>query len=122
MQILKMTEYIDLKLNEREWMCSKCGKILGSAYANYKEHCLIYARDPHEVHRPIVDEDFNFAPDPNWVRIIEYYCPGCGTMIETEYLPLGHPLTHDIEIDIDALCERINNGELMITDKRLEVR
>jgi hypothetical protein len=27
-------------------------------------------------------------------------------MIETEYLPPGHPLTHDIELDIDALKEK----------------
>jgi acetone carboxylase, gamma subunit len=24
-------------------------------------------------------------------------------LIETEYLPPGHPLTHDIELDVDAL-------------------
>jgi acetone carboxylase gamma subunit len=38
-----------------------------------------------------------------WCRILEYYCAGCGTMVETEYLPPGHPPLHDIELDIDAL-------------------
>ena len=42
-------------------------------------------------------------PTPAWCRILEYYCPQCGTMIETEYLPPGHPPLHDIELDIDAL-------------------
>jgi len=47
---------------------------------------------------------FTFAPDPAWCRIIEYYCPGCATLLEVEYLPPGHPLTrHDIELDIDHL-------------------
>ena len=41
--------------------------------------------------------------DPAWCRILEYYCPGCGTLIEAEYLPPGHPPLHDIELDIDAL-------------------
>jgi hypothetical protein len=27
-------------------------------------------------------------------------------MIENEYLPPGHPVTHDIELDIDALKKR----------------
>jgi acetone carboxylase gamma subunit len=53
------------------------------------------------------------------VRIVEFYCPGCGTQIETEYLPPGHPITHDIEIDIDMLQQRIESGELTIEENRL---
>jgi acetophenone carboxylase len=53
------------------------------------------------------------------VRILEFYCPGCGTQVETEYLPPGHPITHDIEIDIDRLKERLARGELEIRDGRL---
>ncbi|HSD11877.1 MAG TPA: acetone carboxylase subunit gamma, partial [Candidatus Binatia bacterium] len=37
---------------------------------------------------------------------LEYYCPGCGVQMETEYLPPGHPPTHDIEFDIDDLKRR----------------
>ena len=32
----------------------------------------------------------------------QYYCPDCGTLVEAEYLPPGHPPLHDIELDIDA--------------------
>jgi hypothetical protein len=32
------------------------------------------------------------------------------TLIETEYLPPGHPLTRDIELDIDALKEKNGVG------------
>ena len=59
--------------------------------------------------------------NPLWVRIVEIYCPKCGTQLETEYLPPGHPLTWDIEIDIDALKARLQSGELRIKDRRLEV-
>jgi len=48
-------------------------------------------RDPGEIHPAIVPGPFNFSPDPLWVRIVEFYCPGCGTQVETEYLP---PATH----------------------------
>jgi acetone carboxylase gamma subunit len=37
---------------------------------------------------------------------VEFYCPGCGTMVENELLPPGYPPTHDIELDIDALKAR----------------
>jgi acetone carboxylase gamma subunit len=38
--------------------------------------------------------------------VIEFYCPECGTMITVQYLPPGHPIVTDIELDIDKLKER----------------
>jgi acetophenone carboxylase len=51
---------------------------------------------------------------------VEFYCPQCGTQIETEYLPPGHPITWDIEINLDALKRRLDSGELVIKENRLE--
>jgi acetophenone carboxylase len=74
------------------------------------------------VHRPLIEGEFTFSPNPEWIRIIEFYCPGCGRQVETEYLPPGHPITHDTEIDIDGLKRRLDSGELRITDDgKLEV-
>jgi len=67
-----------------------------------------------------VEEQFSFDPDPMWVRIVEFYCPNCGTQMETEYLPPGHPITWDIEIDLDGLKARLRSGELRIREQRLE--
>lgn len=103
----QITEYLDIDLAKELWCCSRCGKELGSARENYKKFCLVYERDPETIHNPYIKPDpplnLTLAPDPLWCRIIEFYCPDCGTMIENEYLPPGHPITHDIEIDIDAL-------------------
>lgn len=101
-----MTENLRLDLASEQWECRKCGRELIGARENYKRGLLVYDRDPREIHGPIVDPahyDFTFSPDPAWTRILEYYCPGCGTQMEVEYLPPGHPPTHDIQIDIDAL-------------------
>ena len=65
--------------------------------------------------------EFTYAPDPTWCRIVEYYCPQCGTLIENEYLPPGHPLTHDIELDIDKLKERHLSKEGQLTMRRVSV-
>jgi acetone carboxylase gamma subunit len=118
---IRVTEYLDLELENEQWVCNRCNHLLGPARENYKKGCLLYDRDPREVHIPIVDGKFSFSPDPLWVRIVEFYCPGCGTQIETEYLPPGHPITWDIEIDVDALKTRLSNGELVIRNQRLEV-
>jgi acetone carboxylase gamma subunit len=117
---IRVTEYLDLDLDREQWSCNRCGHGLGSARGNYKEGCLLYDRDPREIHSPIVEGKFTFSPDPLWVQIVEFYCPGCGTQIETEYLPPGHPITYDIEIDIDSLKRRLDSGELVIKEQRLE--
>ncbi len=102
----QITEYLDVDLEKEIWCCNRCGHELISARENYKKGLLVCERDPREIHRPIIEGDFTFAPDPKWCRIVEFYCPECGTMMENEYLPPGHPLTHDIEIDIDKLKKK----------------
>ena len=101
-----ITEYLRIDLDSERWECRRCGRVHGDARDNYKRGLLVYDRDPTEIHRPLLDTalyDRSFAPDPKWCRILEYYCPQCGTLVEAEYLPPGHPPLHDIELDIDAL-------------------
>lgn len=117
---IRITEYVTLDIEHEKWLCDRCGRVLGPARENYKKGCLLHDRDPREIHPPLVSGSFNFSPDPNWIRIVEYYCPGCGTQVDTEYLPPGHPLTHDIELDIDRLKERLGKGEYIIRGQRLE--
>ena len=119
MERIRMTEYLDLDVEEEMWYCNRCGRALISARENYKKGCLVHERDPREIHPPLLDAEFNFSPDPEWVRIVEFYCPKCGTQIETEYLPPGHPITHDIELDLDSLKDRLKRGELVIRSGKL---
>ncbi len=108
-----VTEYLKIDLDAERWQCRRCAHDLGSARDNYKRGLLVYDRDPREIHRPILDPTlyrYTFAPDPTWCRILEYYCPGCGTQVETEYLPPGHPPTHDIELDVDDLKRRFGSA------------
>ncbi|MBH80481.1 MAG: acetophenone carboxylase [Gammaproteobacteria bacterium] len=100
---VQVAEYLDIDLMTEKWHCNRCGHKLGDAANNYKEGCLIRDRNPEEIHQPIIEGEYTFAPDPEWCRIVECYCPNCGVLIDTEYLPPGHPLTHDIDIDIEAL-------------------
>jgi acetone carboxylase gamma subunit len=101
-----ITEYLRIDLDSEKWECRRCDKVLGSARDNYKRGLLVHDRDPRTVHKPLLDTKMyerTYSPDPTWCRILEYYCPQCGTMFEAEYLPPGHPPLHDIELDIDAL-------------------
>ncbi|MCS7142256.1 MAG: acetone carboxylase subunit gamma [Aigarchaeota archaeon] len=104
---VQITEYLDIDLDEEVWLCNRCNHRLGSARENYKYGCLVHERSPEEIYERLANTDLNFAPDPRWCRLLEYYCPSCGLMIECEVLPPGHPITHDIDIDIDRLKSKL---------------
>lgn len=107
MSKLRITEYLDIDLSKELWCCNRCNHELFDARDNYKKGCLVKERQMEEVHPPLVEgEAFSFTPDSDYCCLIEFYCPNCGTMVENEYLPPGHPLTHEIELDIDALKNR----------------
>lgn len=103
---IPMTEYLFIDLDTERWVCRVCEHDLGDAHGNYKPGTLVHDRDPREIHQPVLDPDryeFTFSPDPTYMRILEYYCPGCGTQLETEYLPPGHPPTVDMVWDLESL-------------------
>jgi len=102
-----VTEYLEIDLGTETWHCRRCQRGLGPARRSYKEGCLVHARDPRSLFAPEVEgERYSFAPDPTLCLLVEFYCPGCGTLVETEALPPGHPPTCDIELDLDSLRRR----------------
>lgn len=101
-----VTEYLRIDLDAEQWECRRCGHVLGPARQSYKEHTRVYARDPREIHKPLLDParyEYTYAPDPAWCAILEFYCPACAALIEAEYTVPGHPPIHDLELDIDSL-------------------
>jgi N-methylhydantoinase B len=77
--------------------CSKCAADLGPVRENYKEHC---ERADREI----------TASNPNvgdWRRYIDerpvfrqFFCPGCGALIENEIARDDDPVLHDIEVHV----------------------
>lgn len=116
---IRFTEYLALDLNDEQWCCHECGTRLISARESYKKGCMVAERMPEEIHNAVIDGPYSFAPDKDWVRILEFYCPSCSRQIETEYLPPGHPITHDIEVDIDSLKARLAKGDIVIQNGKL---
>ncbi len=108
---VRVTDALLVDVDDEMWLCRSCEAELAELEDNYKEGCLVAERDPTEVHNPIVEEEYTFAPDPEWCRLVEFYCPECGHMIENEYLPPGHPITHDIAFDPEAVAELAEREE-----------
>lgn len=104
---VRITEYLDIDLEKEMWCCNRCGRELISVREPYKKGCLVYEKPAAEIYEPLIENSpYSFSPNPDYCRIIEFYCPGCGIMIENEYLPPGHPITVDIELDIDKLKDK----------------
>jgi acetone carboxylase gamma subunit len=101
---MRITEYLEVDLEKEAWVCVVCGHGLGSARTSYKHGCLVADRDPAEVMPPIyVGATYHLGITSGYGRFVEFYCPSCATLIETELLPEGYPPNDDIELDIEAL-------------------
>jgi len=122
MTLLRFAEYLDVDLDVGRWKCHSCGHDLGAVDGDYKCGLLVAERDPAEIHPKGIEGEYTFAPDGEWIRIVEFYCPNCGRQVETEYLPPGHPLTRDTELDVDSIKRRLSDGRARINEEgKLEV-
>jgi acetophenone carboxylase len=104
---VRITEYLDVDVAREMWCCHVCGRDLIGARENYKRG---YERDPKEIYPPIFqgNPQVTLTTADGYGVFVEFYCPGCGTMIENELLPPGYPPTHDIELDLEQLRARMN--------------
>ena len=80
--------FIVQKGRERIVKC-RCGQEFGDYRVNWKLSALIYVRDTDETLQEIYRG--REQPDPAWVQLREYYCPGCGSQLEVEAVPRGCP-------------------------------
>jgi len=111
MTTVRITEYLDIDLDTERWVCHVCGHVLISARENYKKGCLVYERDPKEIFPPIYKTgEFRLTVAEGYGVFVEFYCPGCGTMVENELLAEGFPPTYDLDLDIDALKAKHTEG------------
>ncbi len=77
---VRITEYLEIDLDQEKWCCQRCGHGLIGARENYKRGCLVAEKPFEEVHPALVEgKEYSFSPDP---------------------------ITHDIELDVDALKKR----------------
>ena len=106
-----ITEYLHIDVDEEMWYCNRCGYKLISARENYKKGCLVYDRDPRTLYEPVTELERDYTGNPELCRLVEFYCPNCGVMVDVEVLLLGHPITYDIELDIDKLKQKYGRGE-----------
>ena len=103
----QITEYLEIDLETERWHLPRLrSPTSASAREDYKRGLLLHDRDPREVYEAAHRGRVRIAPDPGWCRIVECTAPAARRRSRSSTLPPGHPLMHDIEIDVDALKER----------------
>ncbi len=78
----------------------RCGHDFGDYRVNWKLAALIHVRETETALREVYRG--REQPDPTWVQIREYYCPGCGAQLEVEAVPRGCPPDFEFLPDLDT--------------------
>ena len=75
------------------WACARCSADLGAVTANYKSACLC---EDNEVSssNPLIGDPSRFIDDPVVFR--QFYCSGCGTLVDNEVAVSTDPILRDI--------------------------
>ena len=83
-----------------------CGHEFGDYRINWKLGCRVRVRrtaaEFEEVYYPAY-----VIPEPEWMEIREFYCPGCASQLAVEVTPPGYPPLFDMLPDLDALYRDI---------------
>jgi len=93
--------------------CSRCAADLGLARINYKDLCARRDRDIAAAN-PNIGDYRRYIDDRPVFR--QFFCPGCGALIENEVARESDPVLHDIELHLPS--PRRRPGPKLLTSRR----
>jgi N-methylhydantoinase B len=95
--VARLTDNLDLR-REKDGLhmgCTKCAADLGPVRDNYKQHCVQRESDISAAN-PNIGDYRRYIDDRPVFR--QFFCPGCGTLIENEVARAADPILRDIEL------------------------
>jgi N-methylhydantoinase B len=95
--VARVTDNLDLR-REKDGLrlgCSKCAADLGPVHDNYKHHCVRRESDISTAN-PNIGDYRRYIDDRPVFR--QFFCPGCGALIENEVARAADPVLWDIEL------------------------
>ncbi|TMG83548.1 MAG: hypothetical protein E6H74_08635 [Betaproteobacteria bacterium] len=94
-----LTDSLDLR-REQDGVhaaCCRCAADLGLARGNYKDLCMRRDTDIGAAN-PNIGDYRRYIDDRPMFR--QFFCPGCGALIENEVARENDPILHDIELHV----------------------
>lgn len=83
-----------------------CGHEFGDYRVNWKLGCRVRVRRTAAEFEEVYSPPY-VIPEPDWMSIREYYCPGCAAQLAVEVTPPGYPPVFDMLPDLDTLYRDI---------------
>jgi len=122
--LLPLTPHLFIVQKDKDRIVKcRCGHEFCDYRVNWKIEALIYVRDSEERLEEVYPG--TQRPDPAWVQVREYYCPGCGAQLEIEAVPRGCPPDFEFLPDLDTFYRdwlgRPLPDEKAFADKTLDV-
>ncbi|HWZ73916.1 MAG TPA: hydantoinase B/oxoprolinase family protein [Casimicrobiaceae bacterium] len=97
--LARLTDSLDLRREEDgvHAACCRCAVDLGLARGNYKDQCVRRDADITAAN-PNIGDYRRYIDDRPVFR--QFFCPGCGSLIENEVARENDPVLHDIELHV----------------------
>lgn len=76
-------------------VCRRCGEVICDADENYKLHALC-DRKPLQDAGPLINDPKDYVDEE--VEFRQFYCPGCGTLLENELILSELEPIHDKQL------------------------
>src|SRR5208282_857784 len=95
--VARITDNLDLRREKSRSRiaCSKCAADLGPVDDNYKDHCVRRESDVSAAN-PNIGDYRRYIDERPVFR--QFFCPGCGVLIENEIARAADPVLRDIEL------------------------
>lgn len=102
--LLRLTDhlYIVRKAEGGRVVKCDCGQEFGDYRINWKLSCRVRVRRTAEEFEEVYSPAY-VIPEPDWMSLREYFCPGCLTQLAVEVVPPGYPPIFDMLPDLDTL-------------------
>lgn len=84
-----------LAVDDGRVVCRSCDADLCAVDENYKLHALC-DRTPLAEAGPLVNDPAEYVDDD--IEFRQFYCPGCGTLLENEVIEADHEPVHDKQL------------------------
>jgi N-methylhydantoinase B len=97
--VARITDNLELRREQNglRCACAKCAADLGPIRENYKEHCVRREADISAAN-PNIGDYRRYIDDRPVFR--QFFCPGCGALVENEIARADDEVLRDIELDM----------------------
>src|SRR5882762_9866375 len=97
--VMRVTDNLDVRRNGSglHAACAKCAADLGPVRDNYKDHCVRRESDVGAAN-PNIGDYRRYIDDRPVFR--QFFCPGCGALVENEVAREGDEVLRDIELHL----------------------